>query len=277
MRRKIVILVSSLFLLGGSPLFGGTKEEIIRLQQDVLQMQKQVLELQKSFDMNSGTVRSLLEQLNDQIATTNHVLQQMAGILQGQQSKFEESMESLHQDVVNINVKIDETNNRVAALGKKVEEAQTKVENRRIPFTEVGGPKADQLYFLAYNDFLTGNYELAVSSFRDFLAEHSDSEYADNAAYHMGVSLQLQGRLEPAIDAFDQVINLYPNSDYTPGAYYKKAMVQQELQKNEEAIETLKKLVSLFPDAQESTLARQELTSLGVPVPEPAGAPRKRN
>ncbi len=273
---KIGKLTVTLLLAASTTLFGGTKEEIIRLQRDVLLMQKQVLELQKSFDSSSDIVRSLLEQLNDQIGTTNRVLEQMAGILAGQQGQFEKTIETVRQDVLTVNVKLDETNNRVAALHQKMDEAQKKVENRRIPYMDAGGPKPDQIFHMAYNDYIAGNYELAAAGFRDFLADFSESEYADNAAYYLGVSLQLQGRLEPAIDAFDQVINLYPNSDYTPSAYFKKAVVEQDLQKNEEAIESLKKLIALFPEAQEATLARQQLTNLGIPFQE-TSPPRRRN
>ena len=63
----LILLVTSLC----SPLsiLAGTKEEIIRLQSDVLQLQNQIRMLQKSIDDNGSVFRSLLEQLNDQVAS----------------------------------------------------------------------------------------------------------------------------------------------------------------------------------------------------------------
>ena len=49
----------------------GTKEEIIRLQSDILQLQNQIRLVKKGADESNAILKSLLEQLNDQIATTN--------------------------------------------------------------------------------------------------------------------------------------------------------------------------------------------------------------
>ena len=91
-----------------------------------------------------------------------------------------------------------------------------------------------------------------------------ESEYADNAAYYLGLSLQQLGRAEQAVQAFDEVINLYPKGDMTAAAYYKKGYVEAELQQNERAIQTFKRLVTLFPESQEAAVAKQELEKLGV-------------
>lgn len=245
----------------------GTKEEVIRLQSDVLQLQKQILMMQKTFDENNATIKSLLEQLIDQSAGTQRVFEQLVAVAKDQKTDARKGFQDLGKEIQDLSVKLDDTNNRLAALHQKVEENQAKVETRRLPsMAEPGGPKPDQVYSLAFNDYLAGNYELAIAGLRDFLINYPESEYADNAAYYLGLCHQIQGRPEPAIQAFDEVINLYPKADMTPSAYYKKAQVEQELQRNEEAIETLKKLVTLFPDSQEAVNARLDLERMGVDV-----------
>ncbi len=269
LKKAFTVAVLTLILSASTPWLGaGTKEEIIRLSSDVLQLQNQVLNLQKSFDERQGSVQSLLEQLNDQVATTNRVLQEMVVVMRAQNTDWTRVSAELGRDVEGLSVKLDETNNRLAALFQKVEESQLRSESRRLPSSsDPGGPKPDQVYSLAFNDYLAGNYELAVDGFRDFLVRYPESEYADNAAYYLGLCLQQLGQQEQAVQAFDQVINMYPQADMTAAAYYKKALVQQELLKNEEAIATFQKLVRLFPDSQEATTARQELENLGVRVP----------
>lgn len=268
-RCFIPLTAFCLLVTASSPLPGGTKEEVIRLQSDVLQLQNQVLALQKSFDQKQGSVQSLLEQLNDQVATTNRVLEEMIGVMRSQKSDWSAVASDLGQDIQGLSVKLDETNNRLAALFQKVEESQARHESRRLPSaSDPGGPKPDQVYSLAFNDYLAGNYELAADGLRDFLVRYPESEYADNAAYYLGLCNQHLGQPEQAVQSYDQVINMYPKADMTAAAYYKKALVQQELLKNEEAIETFKKLVALFPDTQEALSARQELENLGVSLPE---------
>lgn len=245
----------------------GTKEEIIRLQSDVLQLQNQILELQKSLDSSNGTLQSLLEQLNDQIAGTNRSIQELVTAMRGQKEEAGLVLSALRTDVQGLNIKLDETNNRVAALYQKIEEEAASRASSLPTFSDPGGPKPDQVYSMAFNDYLAGNYELAVTAFRDFLVNFPESEYADNAAYYLGLSYQQLGRLEQAVQAFDEVVNLYPKADMTPSAYYKKGMVELELQANEKAIDTLQRLVRLFPASQESVIAREELIRLGVSAP----------
>ena len=71
--KRIQPIMSVLLVLAGSLSWGlaGTEEEIIRLQNDVLQLQNQIRLLQKSVDDTTAILRSLLEQLNDQMATSN--------------------------------------------------------------------------------------------------------------------------------------------------------------------------------------------------------------
>ena len=172
---------------------------------------------------------------------------------------------SIRSEVQNLSVKLDDTNNRLTALQKKQEEQQVRMQSlRTAPATAEGTIQPDQAYAAAYNDFLIGNYDLAMAGFQDLLESHPDSEYSDNALFYSGICSQQQQRYEQAIDSFEQVINLYPKGDKTAAAYFKKAQVYQHLQKNTEAIDTLRQLIEIFPDSQESVQAQQELERMGV-------------
>ena len=245
--------------------WGGTKEELIRLQSDVLQLQNQIRLLQKAIDESGGIVKSLLEQLNDQVATSNVAFQRLESSLRGQKSSIEDSAEQIRQSVQGLSVKLDDTNNRIASLHQKVEEQQLHISTlRSTPSAAGGSVEPDQIYSAAYNDYLMGNYDLAVAGFQDFLANYPDSEYSDNAAYYMGDAFSIQHHSELAVQAFDQVINLYPKGDKAPSSYYKKALALQQIQKHSEAVETFNSLMSLFPDSHEASLAARELERLGI-------------
>jgi len=268
-----------LLVLVVSPSWGyaGTKEEIVRLQSDVLQLQEQIRLLQKSTDDRGSVLKSLLEQLNDQIAKSNLAMENLTQAMSGQKAEVGTAVSALRQEIQKLNVKLDDTNNRIAGLYQKVEDSQVKASSlRNLPSGNgeaSSGVEPDQVYSQAYNDYLMGNYDLAITGFQDFLTNYPNSEYADNAMHYLGVCYFEQNRYEQAIQAFDQVINLYPKGDKTPVAYFKKAAAYQALQKNTEAVDTWKKLYTLFPDSQEAKLAAQELEKLSVPLPK-AGARR---
>ena len=259
----LILLIMSLC----SPLAirAGTKEEIIRLQSDVLQLQNHIRMLQKSIDDNGAVFRSLLEQLNDQVAKAMLSMDGLNRSLQAQKAGVSSSVDGVREELQNLSVKLDDTNTRISALQQKTEENQLKIKSLRTVPTATGGEiEPDQAYSAAYNDFLMGNYDLAISGFQDFLNTYPDSEYADNAIYYLGTCYSEQGRQEQAIQTFDQVINLYPKGDKSPVAYFKKALAYRQLERNTEAIETFKRLITTYPESQEAVRANQELQQLGV-------------
>lgn len=251
-----------------APAVANTKQEIVRLQSDVLQLQDLIRVLQKSIDERNGTIISLLEQLNDQSAETKLALETVDGSLvaaRTQSSSVERALGSLREELQVLSAKLDETNNRVAALARRMEENQVQIQTLRTAPSGVGGEiSPDRVYSATYNDYLMGNFSLAINGFQDFLANFPSSEFADNAAYYLGDSYMQQGRFELAVQAFDQVINLYPKGDKAPVAYFKKAAALQQLQKIDDAVDSLKKLRRLFPKSQEADLALQELQKLGA-------------
>jgi tol-pal system protein YbgF len=279
--KKIRFAVLLVLIAVPSWTYAGTKEEIVRLQSDVLQLQEQIRLLQKSTDDNGSVIRSLLEQLNDQIARNNLAMDNLALGLNAQKTDVGTAMTQVKQEIQKLSVKLDDTNNRIAGLYQRIEESQVKTASLRyVPSAEGGGGglEPDQVYSQAYNDYLMGNYDLAISGFQDFLTNYPSSEYADNAMHYLAVCYFQQGRFEQAAQTFDQVINLYPQGDKTPVAYFKKAAAYQALQKNNEAVEAYGSLITLFPDSQEAKLARVELDKMGVAPPTPAapGTPAAR-
>ena len=264
--KRIRPIMSVLLVLTGSLSWGwaGTEEEIVRLQNDVLQLQNQIRMLQKSVDDTTAILKSLLEQLNDQMATSNVQMASVGEIIRTQRATQDVSLDQVRQEIQSLSIKWDDTNTRIAALQGKLQENQLQVQSLRNVPSAGSAIEPDQVYSSVYNDYLMGNYDLAIAGFQDFLANYADSEYSDNASYYLGVCYTEKGYYEQATQAFDQVINLYPKADKTPTAYYKKAFALQQLQLDVEAVETLTKLVAIFPDSQEAVLARQQLESLGI-------------
>lgn len=259
----------------------GTKEELIRLQSDVLQLTNQLQQLQKSTTENDAVLRTLLEQLSDRVAalkssldTLNQNLSQnLTQILQTSRADNKGMAEQLSQAVQSLSLKLDDTNSRIGTLSQKFEENKQRTEKLTSPMQAGPNVPPDQLYNAAYNDYLLGNYDLAIQAFRDYLQRFNASELADDALYYIGVSFFDQKKYEQAIQSFDQLIQLYPRGNKTPTAYFKKGMAFLAIEKTGDAITQLQYVYANFPGTPEANLAEQELRRMGV---EPAARPTAR-
>jgi len=112
----------------------GTEEEIQRLQSDVLQLQNQIRLLQKSLDDNSAVLKSLLEQVNDQIAIANVHMKTLAEGIQAQRVEQGDSLAKVRQEIQSLSIKWDDTNTRIAAVQQKLQSNQLQIQSlRQIP------------------------------------------------------------------------------------------------------------------------------------------------
>ncbi len=264
---KKIILIPVIFLLVFSQAFilAGTQEEIIRLQSDILQLQEQIRLLQKVVDEKNSVIQSLLEQLNDQFATNNVTFNEMVDALNDNRARnktLSDNVDSVKGDIGRLSTRLDEINSRLAEVQRKFDENQMQVQTlRSVPSSGSGDAdvEPDRVYSASYNDYLVGNYSLAVNGFQDFLTNYPDSEYADNASYYLGDCYLKQKNFEMAIKTFEQTVNLFPDGDKTSTAYYKMGQILMQQNRMDEAISTLKKLEQLFPGTSEARLAGEDL------------------
>ena len=111
-----------------------------------------------------------------------------------------------------------------------------------------------EAYSVAYNDYLKGNYDLAVDSFRLYRQQFPESPLADNALYWIGECRYSQRKFEEAIDAFDELILSYPQGDKAAAAHLKKGLSFIELGR--------KPLVAKYPLEEEARIAQDKIREL---------------
>lgn len=119
-----------------------------------------------------------------------------------------------------------------------------------------------EAYAMAYNDFLRGNYDLAIESFKLYRQQFPTSPLADNALYWIGECRYSQRKFVEAIDTFDELILTYPQGDKAAAAYLKKGLSFVELGRKEEAVATLKLLTVKYPLEEESRIAQDKIKEL---------------
>jgi len=115
------------------------------------------------------------------------------------------------------------------------------------------------LFAAAYADYARGNYDLALSEFKQYVETYPTSEMADNAQYWIGEILYAQKKLPEASAAFEQVKVVSPNGDKTPAALYKRAMVLMDMGRRDEAVVQLLEVYKDYSKTREADLAHQKL------------------
>ena len=144
------------------------------------------------------------------------------------------------------------------------------------PRPTTGALQPQDIYQAAYIDFSKGSYSLAIAGFREFLRRYPDHELAGSAQYWIGEAYLAVARgftdssqgdkanesLEQAVQEFKKVQANYPRADKVPTSLYKEALALIDLKQPALAQARLQYLVDNFPRAEETSLARERLSSL---------------
>ena len=124
-------------------------------------------------------------------------------------------------------------------------------------------------YQNAFNLLKQSLYERSVSAFREFLARHPGSEYADNAQFWLGEAYFVNGLFEQALQEYSTLLQNYPDSPKLAQAKLKAGFCQHELGLIEPAKQQLQELIQQYPGTTAARLAQDRLRQLAtVTVPE---------
>ncbi|MFY9609433.1 MAG: tol-pal system protein YbgF [Blastocatellia bacterium] len=220
------------------------------LKAEVIVLERQVRTMQESLDRNSGQVTALITQIVDNVSAIRQA-----------QSRVAEGSTSALASVTGLGERLSATNERIDRLSGQLAELKKLVENLpKLPtFTTITPGNPDQLFAAAYGDYSRGNYDLAVSEFRQYVETYPSSEMADNAQYWIGECLLSKKQYNEAIAEFDRLLMLFPKGDKVPGSRFKKGVALMELGQSDAARAEFTALIKLYPKSNEATLARQQL------------------
>ncbi len=237
------------------------------MEQQLADIQRQVLQIQKQ-----GSSKEEVAGLQTQAA------EQGRNLLKAQ-ADIQLELQSLSSLIEQLEGKLEDTNYRLAQLSQQIAATNQQIKGLRpgdaspAPGGATGGPvpgngnaaaDPETLYRTAYNDYLRGNYDLAILGFRQYIESFGSTDLADNASYWIGESYYRQKRFQDAIREFDNVVNQYPNSDKVASALLRKGYAYLELGEQSKGVVQLQNVIRKFPRSDEANLARQQLTTLGI-------------
>jgi tol-pal system protein YbgF len=123
-----------------------------------------------------------------------------------------------------------------------------------------GGEQA--AYDAAFNALKGGDYQKAITGFRNFVATYPQSSLASNAQYWLGEAYYVNHEYPNAITAFQKVTSDWPDSRKAPDALVKIGFTQSALGRNADAKATLEDVLKRYPGTEAAQLATERLKKL---------------
>ena len=265
-RLPLLAACAALAILAGACVSG---EDIAAIQSQLSDIQRQVLTLQQQ-----SSSKQEVEELQSQIASQTQALIKSEADVQVALRDLSTMIDQLQANLEDTNFRLSQLSQQIAATNQELNSVRSLLGGSGLAPTSGGGgtPAPSQasdpqaLYQSAYNDYLRGNYDLAVRGFGEYLRAFPDTEQSDNAAYWIGECYFSQGRYRQAIGEFDQMLNRYPRSDKLASALLKKGYAYLELNQREQGVVQLQHVLRQYPGTDEANLARQRLREVGVDV-----------
>jgi tol-pal system protein YbgF len=203
-----------------------------------------------------------LKTLKGQVEETDHTIGEIRQHVdeQGfQLSTLTAQMQTLQTAVASA---VPPTASAVPPAGPAEADQRLVLPGRTPPAPKAGAVTPVEAYNLAYNDYLRGNYTLAVGGFEQFLQQYSSSILVPHAMYWLGESYFGGKQYQKAAEVFNQFMQRYPKHEKVPAAMLKNGLAYLEIGDKQQASQLLKRLVANYPTSDEANVAKGQLADL---------------
>jgi tol-pal system protein YbgF len=251
----------------------GVSREIIRIMQQLDTLTQQVQNMQKSVDTQAAVLRTLVEQVNDNVNSMKASVAEVQKASGKNTAATNARFDSMTSQIQALSESLDEAKARLAKLSDQVAQTQNIIQTLNTPpagengapgttGAPAGAPDPDTLYKSGLSYLTGGQYDLASQAFQDFLKYYGDSDLASNAQFYIGEVYYVQKNYAKAIEEYNKCLERYPSGNKLPAAQLKKGYALQELGQKTAAERELRSLVQRFPSSHEADLAQQRLKKL---------------
>jgi tol-pal system protein YbgF len=127
----------------------------------------------------------------------------------------------------------------------------------------VSGASEQATYDAGMAALRSGNYDKAVSTFREVVTNYPTGDLAPNAQFWLGESYYTKGDLESAVTAYRKVLADWPAARKAPDAMVKHGFSLSDLKRTGEARSTLEEVVRKYPGTPAAQLAADRLKRFG--------------
>ena len=221
---------------------------------DFVEVRDQLATISRSQEQDHHRVDSVLRRLESvERAKDGEVVKPRTDEIAARLQRIENRLAKLEETANQLPAKPDAQSSDVRPL-KPIKPAE--------PVTTSPGITPTSAFNLAYNDYLNGKYELAVSGFQRFAKDFPGSSLTPNAQYWLGESYYNLKDYGRAIQTFESMLAEYPGNEKAPAALYKLGLATAETGDLVKSKRSLKRVLEEFPTSDESKLAKNKLAEI---------------
>jgi tol-pal system protein YbgF len=136
-------------------------------------------------------------------------------------------------------------------------------QERPAPSRVASASEGLDLYRRSLEALRGGRHVEAAAGFRDFLKQHPNHDFADNAQYWLGECYYDQRDYPMAMREFRRVVEKYPQGNKVPDALLKVGFAHLALGSTDVGRQTLEQVVRSYPRHEAASLATAKLSELG--------------
>ena len=216
-------------------------------------------------------LRSEARRLSGQVEENNHWIKRSVERDTAERDGLEKRISELKIQIAALEAKVDQLYAHLGLKPPAVQEvaareqdspAEEKPEPLK-PVQEQPDVSPEQrLYDVNQGLFKKGEYESALSGFKNFLDKYPKSALADNAQFWIGECYMNLEQYEQAILAYQQVIKKYPKGNKVANALLRQAKAFYEINDRTSSKLLLKKLIRKYPKSKEAAVAKKRLTEM---------------
>ena len=295
-----VLRLGAIAVMCAAASFGASKE-IIELQRDVGLLQDRVDTMQRDLDTKLGALTAMLQQVQDSSAKANANIEETLSNGVGRQlapvAGLSTKVDSMGDDVRALRDALNDLNARLERMDAKITDLKNQIQIVQSPPPAPGatgaatapgqqpqagnagpppGMSAEKTYTDARRDLQTGNTDLALQEFQQYLTYFPNTELAANSQYYIGEIYYNKGDYNGAIPAFDAVLERYPENPKTADAHYMKGLALVKAGQRNRAVQEFRTLVANYPRTDDARKAQQQLRQLGASASSAPSTARRR-
>lgn len=229
-------------------------KKIEALQKQVQAMEERVAQMESAAKAQGVDLLTQVDALKNDLAT-----------LRGQVEVHTHDIETTQKRQRDLYVDLDSRLRKLERTGGPAEGQTGQAEPVKSDVTQPAAAAAEAVgdetkaYDAALALFKAGNYQGAISGFRDFAGNHPNSNLAPSAYYWIGNSYFNLRDYKNAIANQQKLVSAYPSSPKVPDALLNIASCQQGLGEASAARKTLESIVAKFPLSNAAELAKKRL------------------
>lgn len=292
--KKILIPVFIMAMAVSS--FGQKRDQMLELSRDVALLQDKLSSIEKLHGEKLTNLERLIQLAID---NQSKVIAAVSGVTTQQQS--------LASPMTNMSSKIDGMSSEVSALDASVAELNATTRKLQSQMSDIvnaiktlqappapppgedggfggfssnappPGMTADAVFQNARKAQLSGQYDLAIQQFQDYLKYYGQTPQASDAQYYIGYIHSTQQRHEEAVKAFDAVLEQFPDGSRTLDAMYMKGLVLSRMDQKSAAAAEYRALIRKAPKSEQASKAQENLKQLlATPASKPSPARSKK-